>query len=358
MIEEPSYPPNAPITPTNEEQPERYRFRPRQPYVCNPNKLFENNSTEQVKQTTSTGAMLPPKEFLKDLQRVMTKKWQVAEKCRESTQPNIRNGPSSSTAKLSPHQVLGFRDPVDILGAGHNYSRDENVGAWILQTQQYTDRQLQRTEKPEPLYAISSKHHEEQPYAQNNQMFNPSHFKTNPSQNSRATLEQQYTPNRNSQQGSQLTNPVMSPVVLREPTPDLDPYAVSNYSKYSYSHQNNGHINGQMQGPPPPPSLRSPNQHTYDQNGSYQLYETIGNQNLIPNGHFMNGDQKPRPMTNNLGQYPNNVSNYPPHASSIGHITANSFNVGGCAYASHKKSSDKPPPPPPKRSETTQLSTQ
>ena len=237
LIGEPTYPPNLAITPTKEDQQERYRFRPRQPYVCNPNKLFQDNSAEQVIQTTSTGAMLPPKEFLKDLQRVMTKKWQVAEKCRESTQPNIRNVPSASTAMLTPHQVLGFRDPVDILGAGHNYSRDESVGAWILQTQQYTDRQLQRTEKPEPLYAISSKHHEEQAYAQNNHMFNPSHLKTNPSQNMRSSLEQQYTPNTNSQQGSQLTNPAISPVVLREPTPDLDPYAVSNYSKYSYSHK-------------------------------------------------------------------------------------------------------------------------
>jgi hypothetical protein len=105
MIEEPSYPPNAPITPTNEEQPERYRFRPRQPYVCNPNKLFENNSTEQVKQTTSTGAMLPPKEFLKDLQRVMKKmagsrkmsrehstkykKWTIIINCKVESSPSI-----------------------------------------------------------------------------------------------------------------------------------------------------------------------------------------------------------------------------------------------------------------------------
>ena len=70
-----------------------------------------------------------------------------------------------------------------------------------------------------------------------------------------------------------------------------------------------------------------------------------------------NGTQPNRPVGNNGGHYPSPGANYPPHASSIGHITANSFNVGGCAYASRKKSIDKPPPPPPKRSETTQLST-
>ena len=59
---------------------ERYRFRPRQPYTCDPKKLFDNTLVEGGKQTTSNGAMLPPKEFLKDLQRVMTKKWQIGKK--------------------------------------------------------------------------------------------------------------------------------------------------------------------------------------------------------------------------------------------------------------------------------------
>ena len=63
-----------------------------------------------MQQTTSNGAMLPPRDFLQDLQRVMTKKWQVAEKCREGSQTNLRSGASPS-AMLTPHQVLGFRDP-------------------------------------------------------------------------------------------------------------------------------------------------------------------------------------------------------------------------------------------------------
>ena len=308
-----------------------------------------------MQQTTSNGAMLPPRDFLKDLQRVMTKKWQVAEKCREGSQTNLRAGASPS-AMLTPHQVLGFRDPVDILGAGHNYSRDESVGAWILQTQQYTERQQHRTEKSEPLYAISKKQpHEEQAYAQNHHMYTTSNIQDNSGQYSKSRAEQPYAQNAyHNHNGAQHPNTALSPVVLREPTPDLDPYSVSNHPN-NRPNPNVGNNLRQNKVPPPLPPTRSPNPQSYDQNVAYQVYETVGSPNLIPNGHFMNGEQKHTPPINNPGQYP--APSYPPHASSIGHITANSFNVGGCAYSSHKKSMEKPRPPPPKRSETTQLST-
>ena len=301
-----------------------------------------------VKQTTSTGAMLPPRDFLKDLQRVMTKKWQVAEKCREGSQPNVREGTPSSPAMLTPHQVLGFRDPIDKLGSGHTYSRDESVGAWVLQTQQYAERQLQRTE---PLYAMSSKQQEQQQYVQNRQMINPSPAMAMANQVPKQRLQQQSTNALNAQNGTQHINNPMSPVVLREPTPEYDPYSSPNYPQ-NYCNQSITPNNRKIK---PPPPMRSPNPQSYDQNG--QIYETIGNINGHQNGTFVNGTQQNRPVVNNGGNYPSPGANYPPHASSIGHITANSFNVGGCAYASRKKSIDKPPPPPPKRSETTQLST-
>ena len=336
LIEETSsYSYNAPITPIKEDQQERYRFRPRQPYTCNPKKLFDDNSSDGAQQTTSTGAMLPPREFLKDLQRVMTKKWQVAEKCREGTPSNVHSSGPSTSAMLTPHQVLGFRDPVDILGHGHTYSRDGSVGAWVLQTQQFTERQLQRTE---PLYAISSKQHEEQLYAQNKPLFNPSHAMKNLN-----PISRQNQPNSH----------VVSPVVLREPTPEYDPYAVPNYPNPNMCQNNR-----QFKAPPPLPPMRTPHPQAYDQNGPNQVYEMVGNQGLHRNGYHTNGESRPQMIPNNIGHYPTNGSaNYPPHASSIGHITANSFNVGGCAYASHKKSTEKPAPPPPKRSDTTQLST-
>lgn len=56
----------------------------------------------------------PPKDFLKDLQRVMKKKWQVAQKCKLE--------PSTT-----PHEVLGFRDPPALLP---DY-KETNVSNWV-----------------------------------------------------------------------------------------------------------------------------------------------------------------------------------------------------------------------------------
>lgn len=56
----------------------------------------------------------PPKDFLKDLQRVMRKKWQVAQKCKLE--------PSTT-----PHEVLGFRDPPAMLP---DY-KETNVSNWV-----------------------------------------------------------------------------------------------------------------------------------------------------------------------------------------------------------------------------------
>ncbi|KAL3282307.1 hypothetical protein HHI36_005496 [Cryptolaemus montrouzieri] len=56
----------------------------------------------------------PPHEFLKDLQRVMRKKWQVAQKCK--LEP-----------ATTPHEVLGFRDPPVLLP---DY-KEHNVSNWV-----------------------------------------------------------------------------------------------------------------------------------------------------------------------------------------------------------------------------------
>ncbi|XP_058801146.1 amyloid beta A4 precursor protein-binding family B member 1-interacting protein [Phymastichus coffea] len=56
----------------------------------------------------------PPGDFLKDLQRVMRKKWQVAQKCKLDT-------------TTTPHEVLGFRDPPP---ATADY-RETNVSNWV-----------------------------------------------------------------------------------------------------------------------------------------------------------------------------------------------------------------------------------
>ncbi|CAL4070327.1 unnamed protein product, partial [Meganyctiphanes norvegica] len=53
----------------------------------------------------------PPKAFLNNLQRVMQKKWQVAQKCKDF--------------ETMPHEVLGFRDAI------LPSESERNVGAWI-----------------------------------------------------------------------------------------------------------------------------------------------------------------------------------------------------------------------------------
>ncbi|XP_063393729.1 amyloid beta A4 precursor protein-binding family B member 1-interacting protein isoform X1 [Cydia fagiglandana] len=70
-------PPSSPRKPSPPKRNESTR-------LSSPKKLADSNSN-------------PPKEFLKDLQRVMRKKWQVAQKCK--LEP-----------ATTPHEVLGFRE--------------------------------------------------------------------------------------------------------------------------------------------------------------------------------------------------------------------------------------------------------
>merc|ERR1712165_593399 len=67
-----------------------------------------------------------PRSFLESLQKVMNKKWQVAEKC----QANV---------EMTPHKVLGFRteEPVNKVGQPNMYSKNSAIGAWVLETQMY-----------------------------------------------------------------------------------------------------------------------------------------------------------------------------------------------------------------------------
>lgn len=70
----------------------------------------------------------PPRDFLRDLQRVMRKKWQVAQKCK--LEP-----------ATTPHEVLGFRDfasaavaaasGVDSRDTSHFYRETSNVSNWV-----------------------------------------------------------------------------------------------------------------------------------------------------------------------------------------------------------------------------------
>lgn len=82
-------------------------------YNCSPKRLQESTSN-------------PPRDFLKDLQRVMRKKWQVAQKCKQEP-------------ATTPHEVLGFRDfsADELLGHNsrhansHYYRETANVSNWV-----------------------------------------------------------------------------------------------------------------------------------------------------------------------------------------------------------------------------------
>ncbi|XP_017035260.1 ras-associated and pleckstrin homology domains-containing protein 1 isoform X1 [Drosophila kikkawai] len=82
----------------------------------------------------------PPRDFLKDLQRVMRKKWQVAQKCK--LEP-----------ATTPHEVLGFRDfsNEDLLAAhnlnsgansSHYYRETANVSHWVQEHYEYAHNAL------------------------------------------------------------------------------------------------------------------------------------------------------------------------------------------------------------------------
>ncbi|XP_060665148.1 ras-associated and pleckstrin homology domains-containing protein 1 isoform X1 [Drosophila nasuta] len=99
-----------------------------------------SNGSDVMSATTSPkrlqeSASNPPRDFLKDLQRVMRKKWQVAQKCK--LEP-----------ATTPHEVLGFRDfnNDDLLAAhnlnsgansSHYYRETANVSHWVQEHCEY-----------------------------------------------------------------------------------------------------------------------------------------------------------------------------------------------------------------------------
>ena len=90
------------------------KYSPQGPIRNNPKKLSANENYNSL-----------PRTFLDNLQKVMSKKWQVAEKCRQNE-------------STSPYEVLGFRDePINNVGQPNMYSKNSAIGAWVLETQMY-----------------------------------------------------------------------------------------------------------------------------------------------------------------------------------------------------------------------------
>merc|ERR1719232_2407111 len=76
----PALPPSEPVM----------KYSPQGPIRNNPKKLSANENYNSL-----------PRTFLDNLQKVMSKKWQVAEKCRQNE-------------NTSPYEVLGFRDELSL----------------------------------------------------------------------------------------------------------------------------------------------------------------------------------------------------------------------------------------------------
>lgn len=79
-----------------------------------PKKPAPPKRSDSTKLSSPKKLVEPPVDFLKDLQRVMRKKWQVAQKCK--LEPTT-----------TPHEVLGFRDPPVLLP---DY-KEHNVSNWV-----------------------------------------------------------------------------------------------------------------------------------------------------------------------------------------------------------------------------------
>eukprot|EP00092_Neocalanus_flemingeri_P013113 GFUD01014130.1.p1 GENE.GFUD01014130.1~~GFUD01014130.1.p1 ORF type:complete len:1210 (-),score=255.87 GFUD01014130.1:166-3795(-) len=94
------------------------KYSPAAPIRYSPNKL---SFSQECKDNYNS----LPRSFLDNLQKVMSKKWQVAEKCR-------------ANEETTPHEVLGFRDePINKVGQPNLYSKNSAIGAWVLETQMY-----------------------------------------------------------------------------------------------------------------------------------------------------------------------------------------------------------------------------
>lgn len=76
--------------------------------------LTLNEETVDLPPPPPPPRLLPPPSatFLQDLQRVMRRKWQVAQKCKQDL-------------NTTPHEVLGFRDPPDY--------KETNVSNWVAE---------------------------------------------------------------------------------------------------------------------------------------------------------------------------------------------------------------------------------
>ena len=171
-----------------------------------------------------------PRAFIDNLQKVMNKKWQVAEKCRENVE-------------TSPYEVLGFRDsPASKVGQPNMYSKNSQaIGAWLLETQLYAQS---------PTYY---QHDGQQQQLQQQLHHHPPSFQV---ENVVPRGQCVHVPELGDygQYGEKLYHHQQQPVVLREPEPSNEP-ARANPSVYV----DPSRLRANKTKRPPPPPRRSNN---------------------------------------------------------------------------------------------------
>jgi len=218
------------------------KYSPAAPIRHNPKKL----SFGQEDSNDNYSSL--PRSFLDNLQKVMSKKWQVAEKCK-------------ANEETTPHEVLGFRDePINKVGQPNMYAKNSAIGAWVMETQmyahapQYYEQQQQQPQYYEQQQQQPQYHEQQQEQPQYEQFQHPLYQVENaqPYGQHVHVAEMgdygQYEPyGQYYQPGMENHQPGMAnhqPVVLREPEPTyVDP----------------SRLRANKVKRPPPPSKRSEN---------------------------------------------------------------------------------------------------
>jgi len=123
------------------------KYSPAAPIRHNPKKLsFGQDSNDNYNSL--------PRSFLDNLQKVMSKKWQVAEKCK-------------ANEDTTPHEVLGFRDePINKVGQPNLYSKNSAIGAWVLETQMYAHTPPYYEQEGQQQHQYDGQHHQQPLYGQ------------------------------------------------------------------------------------------------------------------------------------------------------------------------------------------------
>lgn len=84
-----------------------------------PLRAFSTQLTNGSPKRLTDSPCNPPQDFWQDLQRVMSKKWSVAQKCKVNTQ-------------MTPAEVLGFRDYDPLYDTNINY-RETSTTNWVME---------------------------------------------------------------------------------------------------------------------------------------------------------------------------------------------------------------------------------